>query len=88
MFSLRIYYYTLSVKGNIMREIYSEEFTVTTNDVNKYRFLRTSRMFTILQTVSTNHLDAVDMGPDKTLEHGLLWVLIKQTQALQPSLQH
>lgn len=59
-------------------KIYSRKFNVSMSDVNKYRFLRTSTMFSMLQLVSTDHLDILDLGPDKTLEQGLLWVLIKQ----------
>jgi len=59
-------------------KIYSRKFNVSMSDVNKYRFLRTSTMFSMFQLVSTDHLDILDLGPDKTLEQGLLWVLIKQ----------
>ena len=61
-----------------MTSIFSRNFNIPIIDVNKYMRLRTSRMFSILHLVSTDHLNIAGTGTDVTLGKGLIWVLIKQ----------
>lgn len=58
--------------------IYQKKYTLKNNDVNLYRKLRTSRLFEILQTVCVLHTEELGAGRTKTLDHGILWVVIQQ----------
>lgn len=58
--------------------VYSTEFKILASDVDMYRRLRLSRLFTILQDVSLRHTDELGMGRDKTLDRGILWVVTMQ----------
>ena len=58
--------------------IYAVEYKILASDVDMYRRLRLSRLFTILQDVSLRHTDALGMGRDKTLDRGILWVITMQ----------
>lgn len=61
-----------------MCEIYEETLLLGSEHVNMQRELRTSSLFSILQNVSIRHTEALDMGSDKTLDRGLLWVVVRQ----------
>ena len=58
--------------------IYAKTYTILASDVDMYRRLRLSRLFTILQDVSLRHTDELGMGRDKTLDRGILWVVTMQ----------
>lgn len=58
--------------------IYEKTYTILASDVDMYRRLRLSRLFTILQDVSLEHTNALGMGRDKTLDRGILWVVTMQ----------
>ncbi len=58
--------------------IYREELLLRSKDVDMFRRLRTSELFRLLQEASIRHTEALGMGRDKTLDKGVLWVLLLQ----------
>ena len=48
------------------------------SDVDMHRRLRTSELFKLLQEASIRHTEALGMGREKTLDKGILWVLLMQ----------
>ena len=58
--------------------IYAVDHKILASEVDMYRRLRLSRLFTILQDVSLRHTDDLGMGRDKTLDRGILWVVTMQ----------
>ena len=61
-----------------MNEIYTERLTLRSRDVDMFRRLRTSELFKLLQEASIRHTEELGMGRDKTLDKGILWVLLMQ----------
>ena len=61
-----------------MSEIYTERLTLRSKDVDMFRHLRTSEFFKLLQEASIRHTEQLGMGRDKTLDKGILWVLLMQ----------
>ena len=59
--------------------IYREELLLRSKDVDMFRRLRTSELFKLLQEASIRHTEELGMGRDKTLDKGILWVLLLQT---------
>jgi acyl-ACP thioesterase len=59
--------------------IYREELLLRSKDVDMFRRLRTSELFRLLQEASIRHTEQLGMGRDKTLDKGILWVLLLQT---------
>lgn len=47
-------------------------------DVNMYQYLRTSRLFEMIQEASITHTEQLGAGKEKTLDKGLLWVVTLQ----------
>ena len=58
--------------------VYSEEILLRSKDVDMFRRLRTSELFRLLQEASIRHTEQLGMGRDKTLDRGILWVLLMQ----------
>ncbi len=58
--------------------IYSESLRLRSKDVDMFRRLRLSRLFELFQEASISHTEALGMGRDKTLDKGILWVLLMQ----------
>ena len=58
--------------------VYREEILLRSKDVDMYRRLRTSELFRLLQEASIRHTEQLGMGRDKTLDRGILWVLLMQ----------
>ena len=58
--------------------VYREEFLLRSKDVDMFRRLRTSELFRLLQEASIRHTEELGMGRDKTLDRGILWVLLMQ----------
>jgi acyl-ACP thioesterase len=58
--------------------IYAAKYVLKNNDVNMYRRLRTSRLFEMLQAGCVAHTEQLGAGREKTLDHGILWVVIQQ----------
>jgi len=61
-----------------MTGICENKHRITSVEVNKHRFLRTSAFFTLLQLISIDHTTALGMGREKTLDKGYLWIIAKQ----------
>ena len=61
-----------------MSEIYTERLTLRSRDVDMFRRLRTSELFKLLQEASIRHTEQLGMGRDRTLDRGVLWVLLMQ----------
>ncbi len=61
-----------------MTDIYTESRRLRSRDVDMFRRLRTSELFHILQEASIRHTEQLGMGRDKTLDRGILWVLLMQ----------
>ena len=58
--------------------VYREELLLRSKDVDMFRRLRTSELFRLLQEASIRHTEQLGMGRDKTLDKGILWVLLMQ----------
>ena len=58
--------------------IYSREMLLRSRDVDMFRRLRTSELFRLLQEASITHTEQLGMGREKTLDKGLLWILLLQ----------
>lgn len=58
--------------------IYHDTYTVETTDLDMYRRLRSVRLLELIQTVSGRHAEALGMGGDDLLRHGLAWVVVRQ----------
>ncbi len=55
-----------------------ETLKLRSRDVDMHRRLRTSELFKLLQEASIRHTEALGMGREKTLDKGILWVLLMQ----------
>ena len=58
--------------------IYRQELLLRSKDVDMFRRLRTSELFRLLQEASIRHTEQLGMGREKTLDKGLLWILLQQ----------
>ena len=58
--------------------VYTEELLLRSKNVDMYRRLRSSELFRLLQEASIRHTEQLGMGRDKTLDRGILWVLLMQ----------
>ena len=61
-----------------MNEIYERSLLLGSEHVDCFRRLRTSTLFELLQTASIRHTEELGVGRDKTLDRGLLWVIVRQ----------
>ncbi len=59
-------------------EIYSNTVTLKNKDVDLHQRLKTSKLFELLQEASIAHTEALGMGRNRTLDRGLLWVVLQQ----------
>ena len=58
--------------------VYTEKLKLRSRDVDMFRRLRSSELFKLLQEASIRHTEELGMGRDKTLDRGILWVLLMQ----------
>ena len=58
--------------------VYREELLLRSKDVDMFRRLRTSELFRLMQEASIRHTEQLGMGREKTLDKGLLWILLQQ----------
>ena len=58
--------------------VYRRDFKILASDVDMYRRLRLSRLFTILEQAAVAHTESLGFGRDKTLDRGYLWVVMVQ----------
>ena len=61
-----------------MSGVYTERLKLRSKDVDMFRRMRSSELFKLLQEVSIRHTEELGMGRDKTLDKGILWVLMMQ----------
>ena len=61
-----------------MSEIYIKHLKLRTKDVDMFRRLRSSELFKLLQEAAISHTEELGMGREKTLDRGILWVLLMQ----------
>ena len=65
--------------GNAAQSVYERRLRVRSEDTNCYRRMRTASLFRLFEEASIAHTEALDMGRDKTLDRGLLWVILRQS---------
>ncbi len=58
--------------------VYSREYRLRNKDVNMFMRLRLSRLTEMLQEASIDHTEQLGAGREKTLDRGLLWVVVQQ----------
>jgi len=61
-----------------MSGVYEQRLRLRSRDVDMFRRLRSSELFHLLQEASIRHTEQLGMGRDKTLDRGILWVLMMQ----------
>ncbi len=62
---------------------YTKDYRVSYTDADLNRRLRISRLFTLLQEVSMTHAAMLDLGDDKTLDAGILWIVTLQQASVR-----
>lgn len=63
--------------------IWKRKYRVLNNDVNMYQDMRTSRLMELLQQACISHTEELGMGREKTLDKGILWVVLQQAVRIQ-----
>ena len=59
-------------------DVYERRYRLRNHHVGLGRKLKTATLFEFLEEASIAHTEALDMGRDKTLDRGLLWVILQQ----------
>ena len=59
-------------------EIYEKHYKLCSCDVDMYRRLRLSQLFTFTQEAAIHHTEILGAGREKTLDRGFLWVITMQ----------
>ena len=59
-------------------EIYEKHYKLCSCDVDMYRRLRLSQLFTFTQEAAFHHTEILGAGREKTLDRGFLWVITMQ----------
>ena len=62
--------------------VWTRRYHVLNKDVNMFQDMRTSRLMEILQQACIAHTEELGMGRDKTLDKGILWVVLQQTMRI------
>ena len=60
-------------------ELYSFPYRLRSRDVNKFRHLRPSQLFELLQEAATDHSDILHVGINEIRRQNLMWVLARQS---------
>ena len=60
-----------------------ETIRLKSKDVDMFRRIRVSRLFELFQEASIRHTEQLGMGREKTLDKGLLWVLLMQRAEIE-----
>ena len=58
--------------------IWNKTYRVLNQDVNMFQNMRTSRLMELLQEACIAHTEDLGMGREKTLDQGILWVVLQQ----------
>jgi len=61
-----------------MGDIYSKNHKVSFLEVNRYKVLRASALFTMLQDATLEYFDSIGVGSDRTFFSGNLWIIGNQ----------
>ena len=61
-----------------MEPIYTQSFTLTDNNVDRYGRLKTSQIFYYVQEVAGRHFDVISMDYDALASRGMIWAIIRQ----------
>ena len=61
-----------------MEPIYTQEFTVTDNTVDRYGRLKNSMILYFVQEVAGRHFDVISMDYDALAQRGMIWVILRQ----------
>ena len=59
-------------------EIYQKNYKIQSSEVDAFRRLRLSTLFTFMQEAAIHHTEQLGAGREKTLDRGLLWVVTLQ----------
>ncbi|MBQ9227218.1 MAG: hypothetical protein IJ168_00175 [Eubacterium sp.] len=59
-------------------DFYEKEYIIQSSEVDMYRRLRVSQLFTFTQEAAIHHTEALGAGRAKTLDRGFLWVVTMQ----------
>ena len=63
--------------------VYERELHILSSDVDMYRRLRLSVLFSRMQEAAVAHTEQLGMGRDKTLDRGVLWVVTLQSAQIR-----
>jgi len=58
--------------------VYEKEYKIQSSDVDMFRRLRLSKLFTFTQEAAIHHTEELGAGREKTLDRGFLWVVTMQ----------
>lgn len=58
--------------------IYEKKYIIQSSDVDMFRRLRISKLFTFMQEAAIHHTEQLGAGRAKTLDRGFLWVVTMQ----------
>ncbi len=59
-------------------DIYTKEYKIQSCEVDMFRRLRLSQLFTFTQEAAIHHTEILGAGREKTLDRGFLWVVTMQ----------
>ncbi len=59
-------------------DFYEKEYLIQSSDVDMFRRLRISQLFTFTQEAAIHHTEQLGAGREKTLDRGFLWVVTMQ----------
>ena len=59
-------------------DVYEKQYKLCSCDVDMYRRLRLSQLFTFTQEAAIHHTEILGAGREKTLDRGFLWVITMQ----------
>lgn len=63
-------------------DLYEKEYIIQSSEVDMFRRLRLSQLFTFMQEAAIHHTELLGAGRAKTLDRGFLWVVTMQHAAI------
>lgn len=57
--------------------MYSKSYYIGSNDVDQFLELKLSSLFKLMQDISTEHAEVLDIGKANTIDKGLYWVITR-----------
>ncbi len=67
----------MKLNGEIMRNLWQNEYTLRAGDFDKYDRLKPSAILDLFQDAACQHAEELGLGFDAMLERGYLWVLVR-----------